>query len=191
MLKNFYLKKSRILLFALLCFLSHEIYAQQSNGNPCNQSSTYLYWTGEENNNFFNENNWRVAVERPSGPNGQLSCLPGSNSFPYTICPRLHNNGNDRHPKAGDVDPDVPIRYNLLIDTATVMANGNIVFACGQKGITLRHTQLDMIGGTLSQGVLSLMNESTVHFRAGSLSSNLFLNYLDAASWVSAQAKSG
>jgi len=183
----------RLLFLLISFFFFSSVTAQQNNGNPCDASTTYLYWTGEVNSDFFNENNWRMAFELPASPTvpdgmpdtpPKPSCLPGSSSFPYSICLQSQNLSIDKHPQAGSLDPGVPVRYNLLIDSADVTANGNILFACAQKGMTLRHTRLTITGGTLQQGVLSLMNESTVHLGQGGVSAGLILNFLDAASWV-------
>ena len=29
---------------------------------PCGHKGKYLYWTGEVNHDFFNENNWRERI---------------------------------------------------------------------------------------------------------------------------------
>ena len=160
---------------------------QQNNGNPCNASSTYLYWTGEVNNDFFNEKNWKKTNENPSVGNtspGKPSCLPGSNSFPYSICQNEQDPAKDKSPKEGTLNPGSPIQYNLLIDGGTVTANGSIIFACAQKGMTLINTQLNVTQGSIDKGVVSLLNESTIHQREGIFSTQLSLNFLDAASWV-------
>jgi hypothetical protein len=161
--------------------------SQQGNGNPCNASSTYLYWTGDVNNDFFNEKNWKKTNENPAGSKtapGKPSCLPGANSFPYTICVNEKDPSKDKSPKEGTLDPGSPIQYNLLIEGGTISANGSIVFACAQKGMTLINTQLNVTQGSIGAGVLSLQNESTVHQREGDFSAQLSLNFLDAASWV-------
>lgn len=31
----------------------------------CDTSSRYLYWTGEVSQDFFDENNWRIAIQKP------------------------------------------------------------------------------------------------------------------------------
>lgn len=166
------------LLLILLC--QPLLYAQKGNGNPCTPAATYLYWTGEVNNDFFNEQNWRKANEVVAPG----SCLPGANSFLYSICPSTHNTIADKHPEAGSLDAGMPVGYNLLIENAAVAANGSIIFACPLKGITIIHSQLNITRGTMGQGVLSLQKESTVHFREGEISPQLTLNFLDTASWV-------
>lgn len=178
-----------LVLFFLISAGTASLYAQ----NPCNSSSRYLYWTGEENNDFFNENNWRLINEKPnppgkakatSGTDAALICLPGANSFPYSICRGKHDATTEKHPKEGTLTPGLPIDYNMLIESASVNASGDIIFACAQKGLTILGTQLNISNGTMSAGVLSMKEESTVHFRSGSFSPRLILNFLDNASWV-------
>ncbi len=184
---NFYkLKLAGILAGLLFCFTITSIYAQPGHGNPCNSSSRYLYWTGEENNDFFNENNWRITNEKPTKADtpGKPSCLPGANSYPYTICANEQDLLKDKKPKNGSLDPGVPINYNLLIESGNVIANGTIVIACAEKGITLIHSTLHSSQGSITRGVVSLLNESTVHIQEGVIPSQLFFNFLDAASWV-------
>ncbi len=184
---NFYkLKRAVILQLLLLLIAIPPVYAQ--DGTACDTSVRYIYWTGEENNDFFNEKNWRVTVERPTvetdSTPGRPGCLPGGGSHLYLICPNVHDPVNDRYPKDRSLEPGQPIRFNLYIESASVSANGAISFACAQKGITLTNAQLTVQGGTVSQGALSLLNESTVHLKEGGMSPTLLLNFSDAASWV-------
>ncbi len=182
---NFYkLKRAAILQLLLLLIAIPSIYAQ--DGIACDTSVRYIYWTGEVNNDFFNEKNWRVTVESPISDStpGRPTCLPGGGSHLYLICPNVHDPVNDRYPKERSLEPGQPIRFNLYIESANVTANGAISFACAQKGITLTNAQLTVQGGTVSQGALSLLNESTVHLREGGMSPTLLLNFSDAASWV-------
>lgn len=174
-------------MFTICCLLFVSGIAEAQKGNPCNASSQYLYWTGEENQDFFNEKNWRITNEKPNPPGNSGSnpvCLPGANSFLYAICRGQHDPAKDKYPKAGSIDPGMPIDYNMLVESGNITANGSIVFACAQKGLTISATQFSMTEGSLTQGVLSLLGESTVHFRAGTFSSQLVLNFLDTASWV-------
>lgn len=167
------------------CFLFAS--AQKGNENNCNASSIYYYWTGEFNSDFFNEKNWRQSNENPAAskqPGTKPTCLPGSNAYPYSICVNEKNLSNDKNPKAGSIDPGTPIAYNLLIENATLNANGSIVFSCAQKGITLVKSQLNITQGSFSKGTLSLIDESTAHLYEGEFPSLLTLNYLDPASWV-------
>lgn len=188
MYPNYPLQRTAVILFTFCClFISSTATVTAQKGNPCNASSQYLYWTGEENQDFFNEKNWRITNEKPNPP-GKAAvgtvCLPGSNSFTYAICRGQHEPSKDKYPKAGSIDPGLPIDYNMLVESGNITANGSIVFACAQKGLTLSATQLSVTGGSLTQGVLSLLSESTVHFRSGAFSSALILNFLDTASWV-------
>ncbi|RXK61634.1 T9SS type A sorting domain-containing protein [Lacibacter luteus] len=169
----------RVLLFSisLLCTVSLSTFAQ--GGNPCDASTSYLYWTGETDNDFFNENNWRVGVEDNAGGSCDVS-----SPLLYKICPSAPDLVNNPHPDANTLEPGAPINFNLYISSATVAASGDIVFACAQKGLTLVGSKLTITNGTVTQGVLSLNNESTVYLQEGAMSSSLSLNFLDAASWV-------
>ncbi|MEJ8819169.1 glycosyl hydrolase [Lacibacter sp. H407] len=183
---NFYkLKRAGILQFLLLLLFIPSIYAQDQTA--CDTSVRYIYWTGEVDSDFFNEKNWRVTIEKPStddGTPGKPTCLPGGGSHLYLICPNVHDPVNDKYPKDRSLEPGQPIRFNLYIESASVVANGGISFACSQKGITLTNSQLTVQGGTVSQGALSLLNESTVHLKEGGMSPTLLLNFSDPASWV-------
>ncbi|RIW16450.1 T9SS C-terminal target domain-containing protein [Algoriphagus lacus] len=160
----------------------------QPQANPCNSSTQYLYWTGEENDDFFNENNWRETNQIPTSP-GQAGesnpvCLPGANKQPYTICPNVPDLSKDKKPSAGTLDPGKAIGMNLIISDAKVSATGAIVFGCAEKGLTLVNSTLDAQQGEISQGVVSLDGESTVHVGGEDFSSTVTFNFLDAASWV-------
>ena len=154
----------------LLCgsVLFSSSYAQNENANPCDNTGQYLYWTGEDNSDFFNEKNWRITVELPvalNPVNGQPvkpSCLPGANSYLYSICTNTPDLVKDKHPKEGTLDPGLPISYNMLVESAGVSADGAILFACAQKGITLIHAQLNVSRGSVTRGVVSLFDENSV-----------------------------
>ena len=161
----------------LLFFAPLFIFAQ--GGDPCAVSTSYLYWTGEADNDFFNEDNWRIASENNSG----VPCNAWS-SYLYNICPSAPDLVNDAHPDAGSLEPGSPIEFNLYISSASVVASGNIVFACAQKGITVISSTLNITNGTIAQAVLSLNGASTVSQQQGAMSSSLIINFLDAASWV-------
>ncbi len=178
---------TKFLLVSLMSCCFSFVWAQKGNENNCNASSIYYYWTGENNNDFFNEKNWRQSNENPAAskqPGSKPTCLPGSNSYPYSICVNEKDLTKDKNPKAGSIEPGIPIGYNLLIENAAVQANGAIVFACAQKGITLVKSQMTVTQGSFSKGTLSLLDESTAQLKEGEFSSQLTLNYLDAASWV-------
>ncbi|QNA45985.1 glycosyl hydrolase [Lacibacter sediminis] len=162
----------------LLCFVSLSTSAQQG-GNPCDPSTSYLYWTGETDNDFFNENNWRMATEDNSGQ----SCN-ASSPYLYQICPSAQDLVTDPHPDANTLEPGVTINFNLYISSASVAASGNIFFGCAQLGLTLVSSTITVTNGSVTQGVLSLNNESTVYLQQGTMSASLSLNFLDAASWV-------
>lgn len=158
----------------------------ENQDNPCNSSSKYLYWTGEEDDDFFNENNWRETNQKPTPP-GQATesnpiCLPGENKKPYTICPNVPNLANDKKPNQGTLDPGKPIDFNLIMSDAQAVADGTITFACAEKGLTLANTSLD--AGRISQGVVTLDGESTLKSGGKILSSTVVFNFLDAASWI-------
>lgn len=175
---NFYTPRLPLLfLVSLIIFFSFRASAQQ--GSPCDASTTYLYWTGEVNNDFFNEGNWRMATEDNSG----ASCN-ASSPYLYKICPSTPNLASDPHPDANTLEPGMGINFNLYIQASNVVANGDIVFACAQKGMTLVSSTLTMTAGTVTNGILSVTNESTVYLQQGSMSASLYLNFLDAASWV-------
>jgi trimeric autotransporter adhesin len=169
-----------VFLFSLIlfCVTPFSTFAQQG-GNPCTASTSYLYWTGEVNNDFFNEGNWRVGTEDNSG----ASCNAASPLL-YQICPSVPDIVNNPHPDANTLEPGTEINSNLYISSANVAANGNIVFACAQKGLTLVASTLTVTNGTVSKAVLSLTNESTVYLQQDGMSASLLLNFLDAASWV-------
>jgi hypothetical protein len=70
----------------------------QGSAESCGKLSKYLFWTGEEDNDFFIEGNWRIVNRIPSTPtvpsqsknnepeNAKPACLPGSNKLPHQIC---------------------------------------------------------------------------------------------------------
>ncbi|WP_332912903.1 glycosyl hydrolase [Algoriphagus boritolerans] len=198
-MKHNYLPTCKGLLFALICFgLISSLLADQGKdkayGNPCNSSNQYLYWTGEENDDFFNEMNWRKTQEKPSAPNppglnaesGESAkpvCLPGANSEPWEICPNSQNPEKDPHPQPGTLEPGQTIDFNLWIERAEITVSGDIVFACDQKGITSIASQIE-VQGSIEQGVLSLDEESTVKTQNENWSSGFSVNFIDPASWL-------
>lgn len=162
----------------LLCFVSLSASARKGS-NPCNPSASYLYWTGETDNDFFNEGNWRMATEDNSGQSCNVS-----SPYLYQICPSVPDLVNHPHPDANTLEPGAAINFNLFISSAGVTASGDIVFGCTQLGLTLVSSTITVTNGTVIQGVLSLNNESTVYLQQGTMSASLSLNFLDAASWV-------
>ncbi|MEJ8843702.1 glycosyl hydrolase [Lacibacter sp. H375] len=162
----------------LLCFVSLSASAREA-ANPCDPSTSYLYWTGETDNDFFNEGNWRMATEDNTGQ----SCN-ASSPYLYQICPSVPDLVNNPHPDANTLEPGAAINFNLYISSASVTASGNIFFGCTQLGLTLVSSTITVTNGSVTQGVLSLNNESTVYLQQGTMSASLSLNFLDAASWV-------
>ncbi|MCL6258256.1 glycosyl hydrolase [Aquiflexum sp. TKW24L] len=194
-MKQFY----RTNLFALFLIISGIVYSSpvwgfQENGNPCNNSSRYLYWVGDVDNDFFNELNWRETTQKPSTPNppgqtgipGQSAkpeCLPGANKKPNTICLNDHNPDEDKIPRPGSLTPGQPISFNLYIEGSEIFANGEIVFGCADFGLTLSGAKLES-DFVISQGVISLDNESTLKISASKIPLALKFDFLDAASWI-------
>lgn len=177
-------KQFPFFLFVLLLMCGFTTSAQ-TTGTDCDTSSRYLYWTGEQNNDFFNEKNWRITNEMPTKPeSGRPVCFPGDSIHLYSICPNTPDLAKDKYPKDNTLEPGQPIKLNLYVENGDIDANGSIVFACSQKGITLIGSKLNVHGGSFTSGVVSLQNESTVHLREGSFSTQLTLNFLDNASWV-------
>ncbi|MFC3417357.1 glycosyl hydrolase [Algoriphagus hitonicola] len=197
-MKHNYLSMKKVLIFVLvgfgICATSIAQKKTTGNGNPCNSSGQYLYWTGEANDDFFDEMNWRLTQEKPSAPippglNGESgesakpACLPGANSEPWEICPNSQDPQKDSHPQAGTLEPGKAIAYNLWIEGAEITALGDISFACNQKGITAITSQLE-VQGSIEQGVLSLDEESTVKTQNEVWTSSFSVNFLDPASWL-------
>ncbi|GAA4455286.1 hypothetical protein GCM10023189_22970 [Nibrella saemangeumensis] len=161
----------------------------------------YLYWTGEVNSDFFNENNWREATQMPSSPTpsgaattgkpeqkAKPYCLPGANKLSYQICLGQPNPAQDVHPQSGTLDPGMPIPYNLYIEGATVEINGDVLFGCAQIGITAEGSTL-RFQNHLTNGVLSLDDETDAYFSINDgLGAEAVVNLLDAKSWVRFQA---
>ncbi len=177
-MRNYYNCRLPLLfLVSLFSVLSFTASAQQ--GSPCDASTNYLYWTGEVNNDFFNEGNWRMATEDNSGQ----SCN-ASSPYLYQICPSVPDLINNPHPDANTLEPGAAINFNLYISSATVAVSGNIFFGCAQLGLTLASSTITVTNGSVTQGVVSLNNESTVYLQQGTMSASLSLNFLDAASWV-------
>ena len=168
--------------------------AQNGNANPCSQSSKYLYWVGDVDNDFFNELNWRESVQRPSSPNppgqngtsGQSAkpeCLPGANKKPNIICLNDHNPDKDKSPAEGTLTPGQPVGFNLYIEGAEVIASGEIIFGCLDFGVTLNGAKLESTQ-TVTQGIVSLDNESILKISTTSISGLTKFDFLDPASWI-------
>jgi hypothetical protein len=161
---------------------------QDSENDPCEESLKYLYWTGDIDNDFFNELNWREVVQRPARPNtqGQLTkpeCLPGGNKKPNVICLSDHDPSKDKTPKGGTLTPGQPIPFNLYIEGAEIVAMGEILFGCADFGMTLNGSMLRS-DHSISQGIVTLDNESTLKITASEISGYTRYDFLDAASWI-------
>lgn len=183
------MKRLQTLLLVYLAFHASVLMAQEQD--PCTQCSKYLYWTGEVDQDFFNENNWRITNQKPSPPNpptgpgtAKPHCLPGANKKNYQICLNVPDLEKDKHPGPGTLDPSLEIQYNLYANDAEIDVNGAILFDSDQKGFTLDKVKLNLTG-PLAQGVLSIDGGSTVQFNSGNvLTNNSSINLLDAESWV-------
>lgn len=183
------MKRSQTLLLVYLAFQASVLVAQPHQ--PCTQCSKYLYWTGEADQDFFNENNWRITNQKPSPPNppsgpgtAKPHCLPGANKKNYQICLNVPDLEKDKHPAQGTLDPGEEIQYNLYASEAEIDVNGAIAFDSDRKGFTLNKVQLN-VNSPVAQGVLSIDGGSTVRFNTGNaLAANATINLLDADSWV-------
>jgi hypothetical protein len=168
----------------------------------CGHKGKYLYWTGEVNTDFFNENNWREGdeakwvskppKEKKEPKDGKekkpkkekLYCLSPEGKKEYQICVAEPDVKKDKHPKAGELDPGKPIEYNLYIDGASLDIVGDVVFQCAQIGITAEGSTL-RFQNQLLRGVLSLDYETDAYFILnGGLGAEATVNLLDAESWV-------
>src|SRR6476659_6544862 len=98
-MRNFYnFRLPLLFLVSIISVLSLTASAQQAS--PCDASTNYLYWTGEVNNDFFNEGNWRIATENTAGTSCNASSL-----YLYQICPSIPDLANDPHPDANTLEP--------------------------------------------------------------------------------------
>ncbi|WP_373524620.1 glycosyl hydrolase [Aquiflexum sp.] len=174
---------------------NHIMAYQDTEEDPCEDSMKYLYWTGDVDNDFFNEMNWRETVQKPSQPNApgqdgfnqdqpvKPACLPGENKPLNAICVNEPNLEKDKTPKSGTLDPGKPILYNLYMASADIVASGEILFACADKGMTLSDSKLNASSG-ITQGVISLNDESTLKITALEIPLAVKFDFLDPASWI-------
>ena len=185
--------------FLLLTLLLQVIHLPGKNTliEACPTCNKYLYWTGEVDHDFFNEQNWRLANQQfgatqhpetpqPHSGNSIVSvelCLPGAHKKDYQIC--LNDpDENDKVPAQGTIDPGQEIAYNLFISNGSVVANGDISFAGDMIGLTLDQVKLE-VQGHIHRGVISITGRSTIKLLADqALGSEASINLLDAASWV-------
>ncbi|HLO37491.1 MAG TPA: hypothetical protein VK173_03315, partial [Lacibacter sp.] len=164
-----FISQLQAFLFSLILLSFVSLSASAREGvNPCDPSTSYLYWTGEIDNDFFNEGNWRMATEDNSGQ----SCNASSPHL-YQICHSVPDLVNNPHPDANTLEPGAAINFNLYISSANVSASGNIFFGCAQLGLTLESSTITITSGSVTQGVLSLNNESTVYLQQGTMSASL------------------
>ncbi|MBN7816952.1 glycosyl hydrolase [Algoriphagus pacificus] len=178
-----------------LFLLSFPSWAQGSEGS-CGQLSKYLYWTGEQNDDFFNEANWRIVNQLPAGPSpsGQAEiivpnsakpyCLPGSNKLPNQICPSEIDLTKDKYPDEGTLEPGMQISYNLWIENASIDIPQSLSFVCSEIGLTLVNSEIGL-QAPLQNGVISLDKKSTLTVQEnGVLGSDVYLNFNDLDSWA-------
>jgi hypothetical protein len=166
----------------------------EDSADPCDPTLKYLYWVGNVDNDFFNELNWRETVQRPSRSipqNGSGSpvqfentaCLPGANKKPHVICLNNHDPEKDKAPKAGTLTPGMPIGLNLYIKDAEIKASGEIIFGCADFGMTVTNSKLES-DFAITQGIVSLDQESILKMTAGTVPAAVKFDFLDAASWI-------
>lgn len=141
------------LIVALVCCTHNGIAGKPPVACPsCNED---LYWTGEDDTDFFNELNWRQTQQSPPG----------------------------NHPPTGTLEPGQPIPYSLYAAGSEIEADGPITFDAG-KMLRLSNAKLNVLDA-IENGLVSLESGSTVHLRSGSpLGDSTQLNLLDAASWI-------
>jgi hypothetical protein len=196
-MKQFY-KPLMLVLFLFSAGIMNPKYIlahQDAEEDPCDDSMKYLYWTGEVDNDFFNELNWRETVQRPSRPNtpGQSefdpeqkvkpACLPGDNKPLNAICNNEPDLDKDKIPKPGTLDPGKPILLNLYMASADIVANGEILFACADKGMTLSDSKLKA-SSVITQGIISLDEESILKISATEIPLAAKFDFVDGASWI-------
>lgn len=168
----------------------------QGSAQSCGQTSMYLVWTGEENDDFFNEANWREVNQKPSAPippgktvgeesgSAKPFCLPGANKSPYQICQGELDLSKDKNPKAGTLEPGKPISFNLWIEDANLQIPQSISFICPEIGMTILNSQIELNAPT-GQGIITLDQESTLTVQKnGGLGIQTILNFLDLTSWI-------
>lgn len=192
------MKRLQTLLLVYLVIQALSLPAQPKKEEPCKQCNKYLYWTGEVDQDFFNENNWREANQKPSPPkppkgpgkkpgdnwSAKPYCLPGANKKDYQICLGDSDLKKDKHPTPGTLDPGKKIKYNLYAKGATIDAKGIVIFESSRIGFTLDSVRLN-VDSTFVKGVFSINGGSTLRFHpANALGVDAIINLLDAESWV-------
>ena len=182
--------------FYLLFFSFSMVFPLMWAGNApdtivdCDETTNYLYWVGNVDDDFWNEANWRITNQKPSRANSAQDglersyCLPGANKESFQICLGNQDPDRDRVPGDGIMEPGGAIRYNLFIENAIIEISGNVLFSCDNKGITSFNSEIKVINQLLN-GVVSLDAESTVVFNSEQQShEGVKYNLLDAQSWI-------
>ncbi|MCM5664036.1 glycosyl hydrolase [Galbibacter mesophilus] len=176
----------------IIIFFTFQLSARdnlQPYPGKCKTSLKYLYWTGEVDNDFFNEKNWRIAIQNPIRINLDGSIDWGSirewyNKPKHVIWLVRHDRWFNAHPRSGTIDPGQPIKHNLYAENANLEVNGDVVFDCNENGLTLKSSTL-VHNNQWNSGVVSLDKESTVHFNLEQQShEGVKYNLLDARSWI-------
>jgi Glycosyl hydrolase catalytic core/Secretion system C-terminal sorting domain len=195
---SFSMKKNLLFLLLFIALQSSILVAQNKEEPVCTSHRKYLYWTGEQDNDFFNERNWRKAGKLPSSHSIHNSaekehekvckakhhCLLGANKKGYKLCLVEPNLAKDKYPDAETIDPGVPIKYNLYVNRGLIEVNGDILFKSDSIGLTIDSTLLNVLG-VFANGVLSINSASTVHFRnSNPVGDSAIINLLDVESWV-------
>jgi len=145
----------------------------------CSFRPYYYYWTGEEDNDFFNENNWRTAYQIPQIPYPRFDTREN-----YEIVIGNHNPFRDRHPRSGSIDPGKPIEVNLYMKGANLDIYDKLNFSCDSRGITLAESKINFYTSG-NQGVVSLTDESTINLNYKIETSSRFkFNIIDGESWI-------
>jgi len=186
----------KIYLIVLSIFLLSFPSWAQGSAESCGQLSKYLFWTGEEDNDFFNEGNWKIVSQTPSTPNvpsqsennepgsAKPACLPGSNKLPHQICFNEVDLEKDKNPTEGTLEPGVPLAYNLWIEDAKIQIPQSLSFVCSAIGLTVVNTEIEL-QATLENGVISMDKRSTLTtLENGSIGSEVHLNFEDLESWA-------
>lgn len=187
------MKRLFLLTFILITAHAVTLMGQDPAVDVCTTCSKYLYWTGEQNGDFFNELNWREAVQLPSAPllsdttkgsGVKPACLPGVAKPAYQICLAEHDLAKDKYPAPGTINPGQPVKFNLYASHAHIDIAGDISFANKNTGLTIAHTSVNF-DGKLVSGVLTLDSVSTAKFfRSTPLGEAAKVNFRDVESWV-------
>jgi Glycosyl hydrolase catalytic core/Secretion system C-terminal sorting domain len=174
------------LLFSLLVilgFYSNGIIAQ-TRENPCITSARYFYWVGGASDDFFDENNWRIAVRNvanPSRPPEIPLCRPDIQPK-FVICKNDHFPDTDPIPANDAINPGRTILHNLYIEGVNLTINVPLVFACAEKGITLHNARLTLEADL--QGFVNMEEGSTLRVTTPGLPPNLKISLRDNNSFV-------